>query len=151
MGQGLRPATRGVAGRKGGWKWGAPTANSAASIEALQYVIDLQKAGLSPSPDVGGGGTLQGLFSSGRIGMAIGGGFWAGGLHNAGMKDGSFDVQAFPKWKSNKHLFGTGGYAIFKSSKKKDLAWEVIKMMIEAGDASTSCSRATSRRRAASR
>ena len=76
------PATR-RQGRKGGWKWGAPTANSAASIEALQYVIDLQKAGLSPSPDVGGGGTLQGLFSSGRIGMAIGGGFWAGGLHNA--------------------------------------------------------------------
>ena len=120
-----------VAGRKGGWKWGAPTANSAASVEALQYVIDLQKAGFSPSPDVGGGGTLQGLFSSGRIGMTIGGGFWAGGLHNAGMQDGSFDVQAFPTWKGNKSLFGTGGYSIFQSSQKKDAAWEVIKMMIE--------------------
>jgi len=120
-----------IAGRKGGWKWGAPTANSAASVEALQYVIDLQKAGLSPSPDVGGGGTLQGLFSSGRIGMSIGGGFWAGGLHNAGMKDGSFDAQTFPTWKGNKSLFGTGGYSIFQSSQKKDAAWEVIKMMIE--------------------
>ena len=120
-----------VAGRKGGWKWGAPTANSTASVEALQYVIDLQKAGFSPSPDVGGGGTLQGLFSSGRIGMTIGGGFWAGGLHNAGMQDGSFDVQAFPTWKGNKSLFGTGGYSIFQSSQKKDAAWEVIKMMIE--------------------
>jgi ABC-type glycerol-3-phosphate transport system substrate-binding protein len=120
-----------IAGRKGGWKWGAPTANSAASVEALQYVIDMQKAGLSPSPDVGGGGTLQGLFASGRIGMSIGGGFWAGGLHNAGMKDGSFNVQAFPTWQSNKSLFGTGGYSIFKSSQKKDAAWEVIKMMIE--------------------
>lgn len=120
-----------VQGRKGGWKWGAPTANSDASVEALQYVIDLQKAKLSPSPDVGGGGTLQGLFSSGRIGMTIGGGFWAGGLHNAGMKDGSFDAQLFPTWKSNKSLFGTGGYSIFKSSQKKEAAWEVIKMMIE--------------------
>jgi ABC-type glycerol-3-phosphate transport system substrate-binding protein len=119
-----------IAGRKGGWKWGTPTANSTASVEALQYVIDMQKAGLSPSPDVGGGGTLQGLFASGRIGMTIGGGFWAGGLHNAGMADGSFDVQAFPTWKSNKSLFGTGGYSIFASSKQKDAAWEVIKMMI---------------------
>jgi ABC-type glycerol-3-phosphate transport system substrate-binding protein len=91
----------------------------------------MQKAGLSPSPDVGGGGTLQGLFSSGRIGMSIGGGFWAGGLHNAGMAPGTFNVQFFPRWKSNKSLFGTGGYSIFESSQKKDAAWEVIKMMIQ--------------------
>lgn len=118
-----------AAGRKGGWKWGQPTANSPATVEALDYMIELKKASLSPSPDVGGGGTLQGLFSANRIGMAIGGGFWAGGLHNAGMKDGSFDVQFFPKWKSQRMLFGTGGFAIFKSSGKKDLAWEVVKLL----------------------
>lgn len=121
----------GVTGRKGGWKWGDPTANSDAAIEALEYVIDLQRSGLSPSPDVGGGGTLQGLFASGRVGMTIGGGFWAGGLHNAGMSADSFDVQYFPSWKSNKSLFGAGGYSIFQSSKHKDLAWEVCKMMVE--------------------
>ena len=120
-----------AAGRGGGWKWGAPTANSDAAVEALQYLIDLRKANLSPSPDVGGGATLQGLFSTGKIGMAIGGGFWAGGLHNAGMKNGSFNVQAFPTWKSNKSLFGAGGYGIFNTSKNKDLAWEVVKMMVQ--------------------
>lgn len=119
-----------AAGRGGGWKWGTPTANSPAAVEALEYLIELQRSKLSPSPDVGGGGTLQGLFSSGRIGMTIGGGFWAGGLHNAGMKNGSFDVQLFPTWKSNKSLFGAGGYGIFNSSKNKDLAWEVVKMMV---------------------
>jgi ABC-type glycerol-3-phosphate transport system substrate-binding protein len=118
-------------GRRGGWKWGDPTANSKAAIEALEYVIELQRANLSPSPDVGGGGTLQGLFASGRIGMTIGGGFWAGGLHNAGMKDGSFDVQKFPIWKSDKSLFGAGGYGIFNTSKNKDLAWEVVKMLVK--------------------
>ncbi|GAB3614909.1 ABC transporter substrate-binding protein [Humibacter ginsengisoli] len=118
-------------GRGGGWKWGAPTANSAAAVEALEYVIELQKANLSPSPDVGGGGTLQGLFASGRIGMTIGGGFWAGGLHNAGMKTGTFDVAPFPTWKSNKSLFGAAGYGIFNTSKNKDLAWEVVKMLVE--------------------
>jgi multiple sugar transport system substrate-binding protein len=121
----------GTSGRKGGWKWGQPTANSTAAVEALDYVIELQKANLSPSPDVGGGQTLQGLFANGQIGMTIGGGFWAGGLTNAGMKNGSFDVQYFPTWKSNKSLFGAGGYSIFQSSKQKDLAFEVIKMMLE--------------------
>ena len=117
-------------GRKGGWSWGQPTANAAGTVEALDYMIQLKKAGLTPSPDVGGGGTLQGLFSSGKIGMAIGGGFWAGGLHNAGMKPGAFDVQYFPKWQSQRHLFGTNGYGLFKQGKKKDLAWEFLKTII---------------------
>ena len=121
----------GVSGRQGGWQWGAPTANSPAAVEALEYVIDLQRSGASPSPDVGGGATLQGLFASGRIGMTIGGGFWAGGLHNAGMEADSFDVQRFPTWKSDKSLFGAGGYGIFNSSQKKDLAFEVIKLMVQ--------------------
>lgn len=118
-------------GRQGGWQWGAPTANSDAVVESLQFLIDMKKDGLAPSPDVGGGQTLQGQFASQRIGTAIGGGFWAGGLHNAGMKPDSFDVQLFPKWKSQRHLFGTGGYAIFKSSKNKDLAWEVLKLLTQ--------------------
>jgi ABC-type glycerol-3-phosphate transport system substrate-binding protein len=120
-----------AAGRKGGFQWGDPTANSAPVVEALEYMIELKKAGISGSPDVGGGQTLQGLFASGKIGTAIGGGFWAGGLHNAGMKPDAFDVQLFPKWKTQRHLFGTGGYAIFKSSKQKDLAWEILKLLIK--------------------
>lgn len=117
-------------GRKGGYQWGAPTANSAGTVEALDYLIQLTKRGLSSSPDVGGGSTLQGRFATGKIGMSIGGGFWAGGLINAGMKKNSFDVTMFPKWKSQRHLFGAGGYAIFKSSKQKDLAWEVLKLLV---------------------
>lgn len=117
-------------GRKGGWHWGDPTANAPGTVEALQYLIDLKKQGLATHPDVGGGGTLQGLFASSKIGMSIGGGFWAGGLKNAGMKDGSFDVNYFPKWQSQRHLFGTNGYGIFAKSTKKDLAWEFIKTII---------------------
>ncbi|WP_371580489.1 sugar ABC transporter substrate-binding protein [Streptomyces sp. NBC_01314] len=119
-----------AAGRKGGWRWGDPTANSAPVVESLDYLIQLQKEGLSPKPDIGGGGTLQGLFASNKIGMAIGGGFWAGGLHNAGMADDAFDVQYFPKWQSQRHLFGSGGYGIMKSSKNKDLAWEFLKTLV---------------------
>lgn len=62
-----------AAGRGGGWQWGAPTANSAPTVESLQYLIDLKNEGIAPAPDVGGGQTLQGLFASQRIGTAIGG------------------------------------------------------------------------------
>jgi len=117
-------------GRTGGWQWGDPTANSAGVVEALDYMIQLKQEHLSTQPDAGGGGTLQGLFASNRIGMSIGGGFWAGGLHNAGMQNGSFDVQFFPKWKVQRHLFGTGGYGILKSSKNKDLAWQLLKSIV---------------------
>ena len=86
-----------AAGRKGGWKWGAPTANSAGTVEALDYMIQLTKRGLSSSPDVGGGATLQGRFATGNIGMSIGGGFWAGGLNNAGMKNGQLRRQHVPE------------------------------------------------------
>jgi ABC-type glycerol-3-phosphate transport system substrate-binding protein len=117
-------------GRKGGWRWGDPTADSAPVVEALDYMIQLQKEGLSPMPDVGGGGTLQGLFAGNKIGMSIGGGFWAGGLHNAGMSQNAFDVQYFPKWRTQRHLFGTNGFGIFRSSKKKELAWEFLKTLV---------------------
>lgn len=118
-------------GRGGGWQWGAPTATADATIEALEFMIELQHGGFSPQPDVGGGGTLQGLFAGNKIGMAIGGGFWAGGLHNAGMSDGAFDVQYFPKWTTQRHLFGTNGYGLFQHSKNKDLAWEFIKSILQ--------------------
>jgi multiple sugar transport system substrate-binding protein len=117
-------------GRGGGWKWGAPTATSDAVVESLELMVELTKDGLSTKPDIGGGGTLQGLFASNKIGMSIGGGFWAGGLHNAGMPDGSFDVQFFPKWKVQRHLFGTGGYGLLESSKNKDLGWEFLKSLV---------------------
>ena len=93
-------------------------------------MIQLNKKGLSPKPDVGGGGTLQGLFASNRLGMAIGGGFWAGGLTNAGMKKAA-STSSSSRWQSQRHLFGAGGYAIFKSSQKKDLAWETLKLLVK--------------------
>lgn len=125
------PTDPAAKGRTGGWRWGAPTANAPGVVEALDYMVQLKKAGLSPSPDVGGGGTLQGLFASNRIGMAIGGGFWAGGLKNAGMKTGSFDAQFFPKWKVQRHLFGTGGYTLSAQSKNKELAYELLKTLVD--------------------
>jgi multiple sugar transport system substrate-binding protein len=61
------------------------------------------------------------------LAMTPAGGFWAGGLHNAGMQPDAYDVQFFPRWKSQRHQFGAAGYVIFQQAKNKDLAWEFMK------------------------
>lgn len=117
-------------GRGGGWRWTAPKANDPANVEALEFVAMLTAEGIAPAIELGGGQTLQGFFTSGVLGMTPAGGFWAGGLHNAGMENGAFDVQLFPKWKSQRHQFGTGSHFIFSESPNKELAWQFKKLYI---------------------
>jgi maltose-binding protein MalE len=114
-------------GRGGGWRWPAPKANDAANVEALEFMVQLQNEGLTPTADLGGGSSIQGFFTGGQLAMTPAGGFWAGGLHNAGMKPDAFDAQFWPKWKTQRHQFGTAGYVMFKEAKNKDLAWEFMK------------------------
>lgn len=114
-------------GRGGGWRYPAPKANDPLNVEALEFMVQLQNEGLTPTADLGGGGSIQGFFTGGQLVMTPAGGFWAGGLHNAGMKPEAFDVQFFPKWKSQRHQFGAAGYVIFKEAKNKELAWEFMK------------------------
>ncbi|MFN8489260.1 MAG: sugar ABC transporter substrate-binding protein [Caldilineaceae bacterium] len=114
-------------GRSGGWRWMTPKANDPANVEALEFVVMMTKEGIAPAAELGGGQSLQGFFADNKLGMTPAGGFWAGGLHNAGFKKGSFDVQLFPKWKNQRHQFGTGGHFMFSQSKNKDMAWEYVK------------------------
>jgi ABC-type glycerol-3-phosphate transport system substrate-binding protein len=113
--------------RGGGWRWLQPKANDPANLEALNFVHQLTKEGIAPVPELGGGDTLQGFFASNKVAMTIAGGFWAGGLKNAGMANTAFDVRMFPKWKSQRHQFGAVGYVLMKDAKNKDLAWEFLK------------------------
>jgi ABC-type glycerol-3-phosphate transport system substrate-binding protein len=117
-------------GRGGGWRWPTPQANSPEMVEALEFVYSLTQEGLTPSIELGGGASLQGFFTSDKLGMTPAGGFWAGGLHEAGMEKGTFDVQFWPKWKSQKHQMGTGGHWLFSGGANQDLAWEYLKFSI---------------------
>jgi multiple sugar transport system substrate-binding protein len=117
-------------GRGGGWRWEAPQANAAANVEALEFMVQLADEGITPSVEAGGGGLLQGFFTSNNLGMTPAGGFWAGGLTEAGMETGTFDVQLFPKWKSQRHQFGTAGLIMLAESENKDLAWEYMKYYV---------------------
>ncbi|MBK9749728.1 MAG: extracellular solute-binding protein [Chloroflexi bacterium] len=114
-------------GRGGGWRWPAPQANNPAMVEALEFVVGLTNDGLTPQVEIGGGDRLQGFFTSNKLAMTVAGGFWAGSLNNAGMEPGSFDVQYWPMWKSQRHQFGTGGAWILNGGGGEDQAWEFVK------------------------
>ncbi|MGO4585748.1 sugar ABC transporter substrate-binding protein [Arthrobacter sp. 2RAF6] len=113
--------------RSGGYQWLEPNADDPRVYESFDYLRGLVKDGLGVRPEEGGGNSLVGLFASNRIGMTPAGGYWVEGLHEAGMKEDDFDVQFFPRWRTQRHQFGTAGYAIMKTAKDKDAAWEWVK------------------------
>ena len=96
----------------------------AESFELLRGIVG---EGLGTSPAQGGGNELVAQFAGGSIGMTPAGGYWVQGLSEAGMTERQFDVQFFPKGRSQRHQFGAAGYAIMRTSKRKDEAWEWVK------------------------
>jgi multiple sugar transport system substrate-binding protein len=114
-------------GRGGGFRWTTPQATHAQVEEAYDYLAGLIQEGLCTRPEGGNGQNLIGVFSTGRVGVTPAGGFWAGGLHLAGMRDDAFDVTYFPRRRTQRHQFGAAGYALLRTSKKQDAAWEFIK------------------------
>ena len=121
------------ASRSGGYLWEAPNADDPRVFETFDFLRGLVKDGLGVRPEEGGGNSLVGLFASGRIGTTPAGGYWVQGLAEAGMGPDAFDVAFFPRWASGpasavqRHQFGTAGYAIMKTAKDKDAAWEWVK------------------------
>ncbi len=116
-----------ASGRKGGPLWPAPQANNPKMLEALEFVVSLTTNKYTPAVDMGGGSTLQGFFTSGKLGMTPAGGFWSGGLINAGMQKGDFDVQFWPKWASQRHQLGVGAAWLLDGGDNSDQAWEFVK------------------------
>jgi multiple sugar transport system substrate-binding protein len=96
-------------------------------LEALEFVVSLTTDKLTPAVDMGTGETLQGFFTSGKLGMTPAGGCWSGGLFNAGMKKGDFDVQFWPKWVTQRHQLGVGAAWILSGADHEDEAWEFVK------------------------
>ena len=111
----------------GGFLWEGSNASDPKVAESFEFVRALVEEGLGPSPAQGGGNELVGQFSGGSIGMTPAGGFWVQGLSEAGLTPQDYDVAYFPKWRTQRHQFGAAGYAILKTSERKDEAWEWVK------------------------
>lgn len=114
-------------GRSGGYRWTEPNALDDRVIEAFAFMQQLIEEGLASSPVQGGGNELVSRFGSGVIGMTPAGGYWVHGLNQAGMKPDQYDVAYFPRNRTQQHQFGAAGYAIMRTSQRKDEAWEWLK------------------------
>lgn len=117
-------------GRGGGWRWLKAKANDPANVEALDFMVQLTKEGLAPDIQLGIGETLNGFFTSGKLGMTPAGGHFTGYLYRNGMAADAYDVQLWPKWKSQRHEFGTGGKWLAAASKAPDIAWQYLKLEV---------------------
>ncbi|MGK2309518.1 ABC transporter substrate-binding protein [Cutibacterium sp. V970] len=113
--------------RGGGYRWGDANALDPRVIESFDFMRELVSEELASSPVQGGGNELVNRFGDGLIGMTPAGGFWVYGLDQAGMRRNDYDVAYFPKKRTQKHSFGSAGYAIMRGSKRKDEAWEWLK------------------------
>ena len=101
------------------------------TIQGLQFYADLPNLyRVAPTPtalsNLGMGVDM--MFASGRLAMFLSGIWETPLLRNYKFK---WDVAMFPKNPSGIRAFGTGGsgYAILRSSKHKQEAWEVIKAL----------------------
>ncbi len=104
------------------------------TIQGLQFYSDLINLyKVMPTPvalsNMGMGVDL--MFASGRLAMFLSGIWETPGLRNYTFK---WDVAMFPKNNEGVRAFGSGGsgYAILKSSKHKEEAWQVIQALTSA-------------------
>lgn len=113
----------------GGFAWQHSRANDPRNIEALQFLQDLTwQHAVAPSPT--DHSQLANFFSTNRLGMLPAHRFMVGRLISAGMQPSDFDVTFMPRWRSQRHQFGTSGMAILSDSHSPELAWTLIKWMI---------------------
>lgn len=101
------------------------------TIEGMQFyadLINLYKVMPTPVALANMGMGVDLMFSSGRLAMFLSGIWETPGLRNY---DFAWDVAMFPKGPHGERAFGSGGsgYAILKSSKNKQAAWEVVKAL----------------------
>jgi len=104
------------------------------AIEGLQFYSDLMNTHeVAPTPIALGNLAMgaQQLFMTKRVAM-FSSGFWEVPILRQ-ITDFEWDVVMFPKGPQGQRAFGTGGtgYAMLKSSKHPELAWDVIKALAD--------------------
>lgn len=119
--------------RGGGFRWNKSTASQPQNIEALEFLSDLtNKLKVAPSPSEADGANAQinTVFANGQLATFVSGGFLVRGLVNAGVDPSTFSVTHMPRWKTQRHQFGTAGFMIMDKSPNKDAAWEMAKFRV---------------------
>jgi len=96
-------------------------------LEALQFMQDLVwKYKVSPKPPAAHA-DIYSLMAAGKVAMAGGGRWPVLQMTQAGFSN--FDIQYWPKWKTQVTEFGVGGFVLMKSTKNPNEAWQFIRFL----------------------
>jgi multiple sugar transport system substrate-binding protein len=116
-------------GRGGGFEWGEPTANDPKNVEAIQFLSDLtNKHKVAPAPS--SFDDLANFFASDKLAMLPAHRFMVGRLKNAGLGPDDFDVVLMPKWRTQRHQFGTSSWGLMKDTKSPEAGWAAMKWIV---------------------
>jgi ABC-type glycerol-3-phosphate transport system substrate-binding protein len=106
--------------------------NQPPAIEAINFILNLYKQGISPSPQAmsqQGQGAEQ-IFLSGRAGMLIGSGRWAA-YDLQTVKRFEWSMAPLPQGPSGRaNFFHLSMFGIARNSAHTDAAWEFLKYML---------------------
>ncbi len=104
--------------------------DSNAAVSAFNSIVNLYKSGVSPSPSQFSGQGAEQLFLSGRVGMYIGAGRWAA-YDLRDVKRFEWKIAPIPKGSAGRaNFFHLSMFAIARTSKNPEAAWEFLKYMV---------------------
>lgn len=105
--------------------------DSKESVSAFDSIVGLYKSGVSPTPSQFSGQGAEQLFLTGRVGMMVGSGRWAA-YDLRDVKAFDWKVAPIPKGSSGKraNFFHLSMFAIARTSKNPEAAWEFLKYMV---------------------
>jgi multiple sugar transport system substrate-binding protein len=92
-------------------------------LESVKFIHSLvHEHGVAPSVE---GNDIYGLFTAGRAAMTGAGRWPFSGYIENNLR--TVDIQYWPRKESGTTVFGSGGWAITRSSQNPDLAWQLMK------------------------
>jgi ABC-type glycerol-3-phosphate transport system substrate-binding protein len=112
--------------RGGGYRWVRSNANDANNVEALEFLIELERDGSSFMTSANFGDVI-GPFSAGTVGMMPSHRAFIAAFTANGLTPDDYDVVYHPKWKSQTASYGASGLAVLTLSGYQEQAFALLK------------------------
>ncbi len=103
-----------------------PLANDPKTVEAMQFLVDLVYK-YKVAPDPAGVSTFN-MFQAGQLSM-FGAGRWPILTFSKDPSFKDYDIQLWPKWKTQVTEYGVDNFPIFSTSENVEAAWAFVKYM----------------------
>jgi multiple sugar transport system substrate-binding protein len=103
-----------------------PLANDPKTAEAMQFLVDLVFK-YKVAPDPAGVSTFN-MFQAGQLSM-FGAGRWPILTFSQDPTFKDYDIQLWPKWKTQVTEYGVDNFPIFSTSENVEAAWQLVKYM----------------------